>query len=144
MTRANTFIIGSVAILALIISIPLEWMTLHNAKMNFPGLFSQSLVLTGFNGHITILAPVPFWALVLLGLVGAVVALLNGLSISSLPRIVVLVPLLLSLLHVGAALMIPHFSDGEATLGIGGFVAFIGLALALEVNRPHRDAQLGR
>jgi hypothetical protein len=149
MTKANALVLGFSGMLVLCLSIPMEWMTVHNAKMTIdpsPGLTGDmpdlsrlfapmmngmSVVATGLTGHVTILAKVPIWAVVVLGLFGAAVALLNSLKITSFPRIVVLVPLLLSALHVLSILLIPWLSDGEGTLGIGAPVALTGLTLAM-------------
>ena len=38
MNRNSSIIVGVVALLVLVLSLPLEWMTIHNAKVQFPGL----------------------------------------------------------------------------------------------------------
>ncbi len=140
MNKNNSIIMGIGAMLALVISLPLEWMTIHNARMQFSGgvqgfgemmsssLGTMTLKVTGINGHITFLAKLPIWLIVVVGLIGVLLALLNCLRATSLPRLVPLIPLSLSAVYVVVALLIT-IGSSEATVGVGIFVALIGLAL---------------
>jgi hypothetical protein len=140
MNKSNSIILGIGAMLALAISLPLEWMTIHNAKMQFSGAFqgvgdmmssslgTMTLKVTGINGHITFLAKLPIWLIVGVGLVGVLLAFLNCLRATSLPKLVPLVPLSLSALYVFIALVIT-IGSSEATIGVGIFVALLGLVL---------------
>jgi hypothetical protein len=140
MNKNNSIIMGIGALLALVLSLPLEWMTIHNAKMQFSGglqgfgeMMSSSfgtmtLEVTGINGHITFLIKLPIWLIVVIGLIGVILALLNCLRATSLPKLVPLVPLSLSALYVVVALFIT-IGSSEATLGVGIFVALVGLVL---------------
>jgi len=138
--KNNSIVLGIASMLALAVSLPLEWMTIRNAKMQFSGGFqgfgdmmssslgSMTLKITGMNGHITFLFKVPIWLIVVVGLAGVLLAFLNGLQATSFPRLVPLVPLSLSALYVGIAFIVAVGSS-EATVGIGMFVACLGLAL---------------
>ena len=140
MNKSNSIILGIGAMLALAISLPLEWMTIHNAKMQFSGAFqgvgdmmssslgTMTLKVTGINGHITFLAKLPIWLIVVVGLVGVLLAFLNCLRVATLPRIVPLVPLSLSAIYVVIALLVT-IGSSEATVGVGVFVALLGLIL---------------
>ena len=140
MNKNNSIILGISAMVALVISLPLEWMTIHNAKMGFSGGFqgfgdmmsspfgAMTLKVTGINGHITFLAKLPIWLIVGVGLVGVLLAFLNCLRATSLPKLVPLVPLSLSALYVFIALVIT-IGSSEATIGVGIFVALLGLVL---------------
>ena len=110
---SNKIVLGVLSIFALLLSIPLEWMTIHGAKLQFQGemgnfmgnMFSQgfggiTLTLTGLNGNITFLVKLPIWLIVVIGLIGVVLSLLNSLRITSLPRGVLLIPLFLSAIYM--------------------------------------------
>jgi len=150
MNKNNSIITGIGALLALVLSLPLEWMTIHNARMQFndgfqgsgitmPSLFgSMSLNLTGFNGHITFLVKLPIWLIVVVGLIGVLLAILNCLRVASFPKLVPLVPLSLSALYVVMAFFI-CIGSSDATMGIGIFVALIGLVLGYVHALSYRD-----
>ncbi|MHC4745212.1 MAG: hypothetical protein ACYS8Z_25125 [Planctomycetota bacterium] len=140
MNKNNSIIMGIGAMLTLIISLPLEWMTIHNARMQFSGGFQRfgermssslggmSVKVTGINGHITFLAKLPVWLIVVVGLIGTILAFLNCLRVASLPKFVPLIPLSISALYVVVALLIT-IGSSEATVGVGVFVALTGLVL---------------
>ena len=140
MNKNNAILMGVGAILALVISLPLEWMTIHNAPMQFnggpqglgnmiaPSLTTMTVKVTGINGHITFLVKLPIWLIVVVGMIGVLLAVLNCLRVASIPRIAVLIPLSLSTLYVVITLVITIGIE-EATVGIGIFIALIGLGL---------------
>ena len=140
MNKNNSIITGLGSLLALVLSLPLEWMTIHNAEMQFTGGFQgfgemmsssfgrMTLTVTGINGHITFLVKLPIWLIIVIGLIGVLLALLNCLRAASLPKLVPLIPLSLSTLYVVVALVIT-IGSSQATVGVGIFVALLGLLL---------------
>ncbi len=140
MTKNNSNALGIAAMVVLILSLPLEWMTLHNARMQFNGglqglgnmmpssMGTMTIKLTGINGHITFLAKLPIWLIVVVGLTGVLLAFLNSLRVISIPKLAALVPLSLSALYVIVALLIT-IGSSEATAGVGIFAALLGISL---------------
>ncbi len=149
MNKNNAIILGVGAMLALVISLPLEWMTIHNARMQFSGGFQgfggmmsssfgpMTVKVTGINGHITFLATLPIWLIVVVGLIGILLAFLNCLRVTSLPKFTALVPLSLSTLYVVVAFLIT-IGSSEATVGAGIFVALVGLGLGYAYTLTYR------
>ncbi len=157
MNKNNSIMMGIGGMLALVISLPLEWMTIKIAKMNIPqfgGGFeglgnmmsstfgNMSTSVTGFNGHVTLLAKLPIWLIVVVGLMGVLLAVLNSLRITMLPKYVPLIPMAISAIYVLATLLIAAGSS-EATVGIGGFVAIIGLAMGCVLGLDYQSVPRG-
>jgi amino acid transporter len=138
--NSNAIVIGVGALLALVISLPLEWMTIHNAQIQFddgfeeleemmsPSFGQMTVKVTGINGRITFLVELPIWLIVVVGLIGVILALLNSLGVASLPKLASLIPISLSSLYVIVALILT-IASSEASLGVGIFVALVGLGL---------------
>lgn len=149
MGNNNALIMGIASLLALALSLPLEWMTIHNAHMQLSGgmqgfgqhmgssMGTMTLQVTGINGSITFLAKVPIWLIVGLGMVGSGLALLNALGAASLPKLVPLIPLVLAAFYTGIAIAVA-IASAEASLGIGAFIALLGLVLGTVLTFSHR------
>jgi hypothetical protein len=140
MNKNNAVLLGISAILALAVSLPLVWMTIHEAHIELsggmpgfrgmprPSVPAMNFEVTGINGHITFLAKVPIWLIVVVGMAGVLLALLNGLGAASLSRVVPLIPLSAAAVYILIALVIAVGSE-KASVGAGVFVALIGLGL---------------
>jgi len=147
MNKNNAIITGLGAMLALVISLPLEWMTIHNAKVQFSGGFERMSSLfgpitvraTGFNCQIPFLAKLPIWLVVVVGLIGVLLAFLNRVGATSLPKFVPLIPLSLSAVCVVVVFLVTVVSS-ESTVGIGFFVALIGFVLGYVHALGHQIA----
>ena len=152
MNENNSVVLGIGAMLALLVSLPLEWMMIHNGTMQFTGGFQgfgggmpgslggMSLAITGFNGHITLLVKLPIWLIVIAGLTGALLAILNDRGVTTLPKFVPLLFLCLSSVYVVAAMLVA-IGSSSASVGIGPFVALIGLAMGLVLALTSRSNQ---
>ena len=144
MNKNNLIILGAAALLALLISLPMEWMTITHARINmsgappgFAGMMNQalagaSLTVSGLNGHVTVGIKMPIWLIVVVGCIGVVLALLHVLGVARMPLWAPLVPLALSTVYVLIAIWV-SVASAEATLGIGGIVALIGLGMGYAV-----------
>ena len=144
----NRVILGAVAAGLLALSLPLTWLTIHNAQIkiegtpfgsggpfgnggptvqmpNFPGM---QLAVTGTNGSLSVGTSVPIWLLVTVAIGVTVIAVLNELQIASVPAAVLLIPLGVVGVFFGAGLVLSL--SGEATPGIGLFLAVSGLVVS--------------
>lgn len=140
MNKNNAILLGISAILALAVSVPLVWMTVHEGhielsggppgfnRMPAPSVPAINFEVTGINGHITFLTKVPIWLIVAVGIAGVLLALLNCLGAASLSRVVPLIPLSASAVYILIALVVAVGSE-KASVGAGTFVALIGLGL---------------
>ncbi len=142
MNKNNALILIIGAMLVLVISLPLEWMSIQNASANFSGPFQElgnrmtqtlgkvSMSVTGLNGHVTFLFKMPIWLIVVIGLIGALLSMLNTLKVTSMPQPVPLILLGFSILYMIIALLIA-IGSGNASVGIGVFVGLLGNGLAI-------------
>ena len=142
MNKNNTPVALIIAIILLICSIPIRWMTIHNVTINtprlpdgfpqmpggFPAMSGMSFAINGLNGNITLGPQMPIWFIVVAGIVGLVLVLLNSLRVCNIPRWGVLIPLGFSLLYVLFGLGV-GITSSDATPGVGGFLALVGLGI---------------
>ncbi len=143
MNKNNSMVLGVGAAIALLVSLPLEWMTIHNAAMLFNGGFpdvaglqgspmgGMSVAVNGFNGSITLLLKLPIWLIVLFGVTGVLLAILNSQRVTSLPKAVPMLCLALSsayvLLAFGTIIL-----NSSASTAVGILVAMGGLVMGLK------------
>lgn len=143
----NRAILAAVAAAMLLCSLPLTWMTIQNAQIEFsgtpfgsggpfgnggptlqmPGFPGMQLAVTGTNGSMTLGAKLPIWLLVVAAVGAILVAMLNELNVASVPAAVLLVVLGVVGLFFGAGLLAVF--SGEASLGIGYLLAVAGLVI---------------
>lgn len=140
MNKHNSIILGIGALLALLVSLPLEWMTIYNVKMQFNGGmqgFDQMMPspfgpmtasVTGLNGHVTFLLKMPIWLIVIFGLLGIGLALLKNFGYGNFKNYIPLIPLSLSTVYVLLALLVTVTSS-DANPQIGLFLALVGLVM---------------
>lgn len=136
--KNNLIITIGAGIILLLASLPCTWMTIENATLNTPGfpsgagvpnLEGLTVAAKGFNGTITLLGiKLPIWLVVTIGLVSLLLILLNQTGVSAIPKGVILVPLLISVLFVLFGLIVGLSSD-KASAGIGGLLALLGLGI---------------
>ena len=139
MKRNNSIILGIGAMLALCISLPLEWMIYHYDRLlaNYgsqvfkgaiPSPENMTLKITGISGYFVVPFKAPMWLIIAVGLVGVLLALLNCLRITKIPKIIHLIPLSLSALFIVLGCKIILIAP-EATVGAGILIALLGLVL---------------
>ena len=135
MNKNNAVLTGNGAILLLLISLPLTWMTIRNAgmqlpsNMSFPSFPGITFKVTGLNGTITFLAQVPIWLIVMVGVIGVALALMNHLGLASVARAVPLLLVFFSAIYIVIAIVVA-LGSGNASPGIGAFVATLGIVFA--------------
>ncbi len=136
----NQAIAIGASIAMLLASLPLEWVTIHNAQFNFGGGGPQqmgfnlpmpagfSIAATGMNGTLTI-GPLkaPMWLLAGVGACLLLIGLLNELRLAAVPKSAVLIPLGV----VGAFLLVglAGVLADDGSLGIGYVLALAGLGV---------------
>lgn len=142
------------AIIALLGSLPLTWITIQNAtievslevdgelddetreeyetlikdlkeKYNSPSE-TMTAHVSGLKGKITIGIVLPIWLIVGIGLFGVLLAVLNNFRVFSYSRIWSIIPLTFSSLCVVIIILIT-IGNPEATIRIGVFVTIMGL-----------------
>jgi hypothetical protein len=150
LNRSNALLLGFGSLLALAVSIPLEWLTIHNATMTLDingmpqgmpsGFGPISLTVTGLNGHLSLGVKAPIWLLIVVGMVGTALSMLNTTGVTGTPRWIPGIPLAIAAIYFLAGLLIGL--SGDASLGIGTFVALAGVSmgfvLVLRAPRPDR------
>ncbi|MGE4620352.1 MAG: hypothetical protein AAEJ04_11150 [Planctomycetota bacterium] len=116
MKKNNQVVLAVGSMVALLLSIPLDWFRISGYMAN------------GINGSLTFIVPLPIWLVVIFGVLGVSLKLLNHLGLTSIPRIASFGFLLVSSLYVLIALVLLPTSS-EVELQIGPFIAFFGLVL---------------
>ncbi|CAM2063865.1 hypothetical protein SCOR_00780 [Sulfidibacter corallicola] len=122
--KNNILALGACAILALIITLPLEWAILPGQKV------------TGLSGSIsfelfTLSLKVPFWLAVVAGVVGVSLDLLNFMKVTRLSSPYSIILLLFAALCILAAIIVTLFA-GNAKFAIGLFIAIFGVCLGFK------------
>ena len=144
MQKNNAPIALVVGIILLICSIPIRWMTLHNVTIStprmpdgfpqmpghFPSMSGMSFSVNGLNGNITLGVELPIWLIVVIGVIGLVLLLLNQFRVAAIPRWGILLPLGISLVYVLYGFGVMIISD-EVSMGAGVFLALAGLGIGL-------------
>ncbi|QDU88263.1 hypothetical protein Pla175_16370 [Pirellulimonas nuda] len=136
----NQAIAIGASIAMLLASLPLEWVTIHNAKFNFGGGPGEqmgfnlpmpagfSIAATGLNGTLS-LGPLkaPMWLLAGAAAGLLLIGLLNALRLAAVPKAAVLVPLGL----IGLVLLVglAGVLSGDGSLGAGYLLALAGIAV---------------
>jgi hypothetical protein len=116
MKKGNQVVLAVGSILALLLSIPLDWFSINGHMGN------------GMSASLTFFVKLPIWLVVVLGAIGVLLSLLNSLGLTSIPKFACLGFLLVATLYVFIALvMLP--SQGGVNLEVGPFLAFSGLVL---------------
>lgn len=127
-----------IALCALAVSLPMEWFTLHNASFtpdrpfgNFADMMPESVDITvsGLKGSINFLVKIPIWFLAVIGMAGAVIALLNRAGIILVPVWGICIPIFFSGAYMAIGLWVALKDD--ASPGIGIITGLAGIILAL-------------
>jgi hypothetical protein len=122
--QKNTMLIA--AIVSGIISLPLPWMSIHNAVFQNP--FGGSLTLplplptqidlTGINGKVTFLITSPIWLVVCIAMAGSALQFMRQSKMFEIPNFVVWGAAIFALIWSSVPVLVALFS-GNASLGIG-------------------------
>ncbi len=92
--QKNSLIIA--AIVAGLLSLPMAWLTVQNARLSIPGGFggtfpsmlgSMSFNVTGFNGSVTFLIKAPIWFIVGVAIAANVLQLLRNSPSVEIPKL---------------------------------------------------------
>ncbi len=146
------FLAPLLGLVLLAVSIPLTWFTVFDAVVTSPNIFgafgdsagndafsdlgammssvSTTISVTALNGTIDLFVELPIWVVVLLGGLGALLALVRSTGRWSVPPVLPLLFLVFGLAHIGMALYVIGNSD-NGELGFGPFLAAFALLLAL-------------
>ena len=146
MTRPQKNTLLACGVAAVLLSIPLPWMTISQpaGDVFFPGgspgpglraaaegmLPTVTADVTGLNGHVTLLFKVPLWLVALTAASACGVPLLAGLGAFDVPRWLPWAFAVPAGVWVAASLLLALTSD-RATLGIGTLLAAAAVAAAL-------------
>lgn len=137
----NQVALSCTAIVLLACSLPMTWLTIQNAEinfsgspfgnsmpgMNFPGMSGLQVSVNGFNGSIGLGAKVPIWLLVIAACLAVGMGMMNQLQITSVPTLIPLA--VLGIVAVFLIIGLATTFSGEASLGFGMILAMVGLAL---------------
>ena len=135
------------AIVAGILSLPSTWMTIRNANIritpNFggqlitpdadfanliiPSVTNTSFDVTGFNGHVTLLAKFPIWLIVGIAIAGCLFQIAGKFDAFAFPRMLLWL-IAISALVLTVLPLVVALGSGRASPGIGWF---FGLACAV-------------
>lgn len=131
--KANNRTTGmTVGILSLLLSLPAGWFAITQAKSASTFMLPVGPVTaTGLSGKVGLWGlQLPLWLVISLGILSLVFATLNRHGITSLPRLAVVAPWLISAIHVLAAVVL-GLSANNVSLQIGPMLAAVGLGLGL-------------
>lgn len=136
----NQVVLCAIAAGLLLCSLPTTWATINNAQLQFnggpfgDGGFNMpmptpmfNLNVTGLNGYITMGVKLPIWLLAIAGAATIGLAALNAADVTKVPPAALLVALAVVGLFFAVGLV--AMLSGDATLGIGYVLAFVGLGL---------------
>jgi hypothetical protein len=122
--QKNTLLI--VAIVSGIISLPLPWMSIHNAmfqtplggSLTFPLPLLTQVDVTGLNGKVTFLITSPIWLVVCIAMAASALQFMRQSRMFEIPNFVVWGAAIFALICTSAPVLAALFS-GNASLGIG-------------------------
>jgi hypothetical protein len=120
------------AILAGLISLPLTWMTIHNAKLEsgfgdlsaFAGI---TVEVTGLNYQVTFPLKTPFWCIIGVAIAASLLQLMRNSKMFAIPRFAEWLTAIVAVAWISLIIIVTWFS-GEVSLGIG---SLFGLASAV-------------
>ncbi|MCA9260813.1 MAG: hypothetical protein KDA61_16480, partial [Planctomycetales bacterium] len=145
----NRVVLLGTAIAALLVSLPLPWLTISTNSMTLPDpsvtahgrlgpgptrlplpdFMNFKLTATGLNGSIRLGDSVPIWLLVTIATVATSLAIANTRGVTAVPRKALIGVLGVVGLFFGAAIV--AVASGEATAGVGLLLACVALAVAM-------------
>lgn len=115
MKNKNLVVLAVGAMIVLLLSIFVDWFVIRGH------------MASGLGASLTVIVPLPVWLVLVFGVSGVLLSLLNQLGLASVPRFLCLALLIVSSLYVFASLML--VGSSEVSLKIGPFLAMAGLAL---------------
>lgn len=113
-----------------LVSLPMTWMTIRNAQIQFEGglggLFNHSfpgmtIDVTGLNGHVTMLFKTPLWFVVLVAIAANVLQIMKSSKAFAIPKTAQWTIAIASAVWIAIPALLA-VSSGNATLGIGWFL----------------------
>lgn len=123
------------AIVAALLSLPLTWMTIHNAQLQvaFGQMFDSSfggltINITGFNGHVTLLFKTPIWFIACVAIAANGLQLMHPSKLFAIPRLAIWGAAIYALVAIGLTVVI-GMASGKATLGIGSLLGLISAVI---------------
>lgn len=150
--QKNTLLVT--AILAGLMSLPLTWMTIHNAQFQFGGmnglnqmfgneLPAMSFDVTGLNGHVTMLIKAPLWFVVCVAIGAGVLQLIQHSRMFAVPMFAARGAAVIGLVWTMVPI-VPAMLTGKGTPGIGWLLAMYCAAVPVVClavpSHPVKDA----
>ncbi|GAB5439756.1 MAG: hypothetical protein Fues2KO_01050 [Fuerstiella sp.] len=132
MNLQNRRLLLAGAVVLGLLSLPMTWMTIHNAQIS-GGMFSMpgmSLDVTGLNGHVTLLVKTPLWFVVSVIVAAAVAQWMHFTGTITVPRPLAAVLSIAGLGWVGLAIVI-SLASSQASLGLGALIALAAAVMTL-------------
>lgn len=137
--QKNTLLVT--AIIAGMMSLPMTWMTIHNAQFLFgvrnglnqmfgEGLPGISVDVTGLNGHVTMLIKAPLWFVVCVAIGSSVLQLIQHSRVFAVPTFSAWGAAVFGLVWTMAPI-VPAMLTGKVTPGIGWLLAMYCAAVPL-------------
>jgi hypothetical protein len=120
-------------------SLPLTWMTIHNASMNVEGglgeLFNSAFQgmtfdVTALNGHVTLLIKTPLWFVVAVAIAANVIQLMRHSNAFAIPKIALWIAAVMAAAWIAIPVLVA-LSSGKVTLGIGFLLGLLCAAAPL-------------
>src|SRR5262245_37985838 len=119
-----------------VVSLPMTWMTIHNAEMQMGGglgnLFNSAFPgmtfdLTALNGHVTMLVKTPLWFVVGVAIAANVMQLMRSSAMFAISRTALWIVAIVAALWITIPILLA-LSSGKATLGIGWLLGLFSAA----------------
>jgi hypothetical protein len=127
MNSNNNIVLAISSITLLLISIPLTWFVVSFEEYYGIKSFVRTIKVAGIGGEIL---QIPIWLLSVVSSAGVVLALMNFMRVTQLPRFIYIVLILLPLLLV-LKFMIEGFSAEQNPVRLGAYVFVVGSLLGL-------------
>lgn len=133
--KNTALVFGIVAGLA---SLPVTWMTLHNAQMEgglgemFNSAFGGGITLnvTALNGHVTFLVETPIWLVVGVAITANVLQLMRSSKMFAVSLAFAWLTAIVAVAGIGF-IVVSALVSGKATLGVGALLGVVSAMVPL-------------
>ncbi len=136
------------AIIAGVVSLPMTWLTVQNARMSFPGGFggmlpsgfaSMSINVTGISGFVTFIIKSPLWFIVLIAIAANVLQLLRNSKSVEIPKLAEWITAIVAVVWTTVPILIA-LTSGQVTPAVGWLLGVFCAATPLACLWLERSA----